>query len=379
MRIERSAGWAADSAVASITMADHTHTPTAAFDDLLTEHAQWCVQEIPEFDKDRAEAAKRYLRMAFRVACKANPDFDVTAWTPRDTDVMAEMGLAIQREDLELRNFGVELGLGLHTFLLFAVAATHWTGTAGDLDYAHRVVDPPVDEYLPEGVDAAREVLLAYGPARHLTPLVQWVGRGRDLAGGNSQLPAEFDELAAHLGLDDDMTLDLWRFADRQTIVTTGGGVRANRGPGASGWRSGRPPIDSIRAVYDEWLEFRVAASMINSRGEHEEINRILELGCVDPVGIDQLERDEDEDPDEYSEAWFDDPFHVDKRTIRELVDKFIADGWLEVIDDKLVVPKPISSRVLASVHERERAEQERRNEWRDRKRQQKRGRRSRW
>lgn len=65
-------------------------------EEIVDEYRLWALGEVPEIDFDESMLLSRYLRAAFRVVDKANPDFDPIAWTSTDAEILTEVGLAFR-------------------------------------------------------------------------------------------------------------------------------------------------------------------------------------------------------------------------------------------------------------------------------------------
>ncbi|MEP9417003.1 hypothetical protein ABLE92_22065 [Gordonia sp. VNQ95] len=349
-------------------MPDDSTADRTRFDDLLAAHAQWVKVTIPEFDADRTDQVTRLLRIAFRAAATAHPGFDPTAWTHADADLLVELERAMQVESLATTEFGGELGVGLHTMLVFLGDHEQWTGTTESMAYAREALDRTITDRLPEVIEEERRVYLAVEPMRSLLELLRWIGKGRD-TDPQGRFAVEREDLDAHLPMPDSLTGELWRFALRRDLISTGGG-KVHRGAAASTWRGDRPPIGDIREAMADWIAYRLDSNSAALFPKEEEQLRDLVHQALGPNPPDVAHfesRLEEFDPDELPE---DDPdFYADPNRVRAALDEFVAEGWIRFEGGKWFVPEEFYIRVRAGLKELDHMQYRRREERRERKR----------
>lgn len=325
----------------------------SAFDAWISESD--FAEELP------AEAAIVGIGAVLAMVAQGNPKFSATAWTMDDLDIFAAF-----LDDVEATGDEVDLDvadnlqLAAIAWFQFLEQTDRWTGTDENLAYCTGVLSmddmavPPVrsasmielDDVDP---DVEREGLLALPMNARLQSILEWVGDGVPANDDGTLSVEQTAELATVLGFDDlpplESMSDFTGVAIPWTVLTEVGLIsmdaqRAVPTERVDDWGQGDLPLhrNALSAYVAGELDDFLTSEIAFDAGFF--LVQVL-LASLDGDPMPPIDRE-----DEYD----DEQLAIARRFATGLTDRFLAEGWLELIDGLLDVPTPLRPAVLAGV-----------------------------
>lgn len=319
---------------------------------------------IPESDfaeEMTADNAIGGIGAVLALVAHGNPRFSATAWTMADLDIFAAF-----LDDVEANGSEVDLdvadGLQLSAiaWFQFLEETDRWTGTDENLVYCRGVLStgdmdvPPVrtrssielDDVDP---DLEREALTALPIVARLQAVLDWVGDGVPAFDDGTLSVDQTRDLAQAIGFDDpppfESMADFAGVSIPWSVLTEIGlisldGDRAVPTDRVAPWSEGDLSLhrNALSAYLAGELDDFLSSDIAVDAGFF--LVQVL-LASLDGDPMPPIEPEDEFDDEQLSLA---------RQFATGLTDRFLAHGWLELIDGLLDVPPPLRPAILAGI-----------------------------
>lgn len=327
---------------------------------LNTAFAAW----IPDSDfteEMTPEEALGGIGAVLALVAHGNPRFSATAWTMADLDIFAAFLDDVEANGSEL-DLDVADGLQLSAiaWFQFLEETDRWTGTDENLVYCTGVLStgdmdvPPVRtpssielEDVDPGVE--REALTALPLTARLQTVLDWVGEGVAALDDGTLSADQTRELARAIGFDDPPPIESmadfsgvsipWTVLTEIGLISYDGG-RARPTERVALWAEGDLSLhrNALSAHVAADLDDFLSSDIVFDAGFFL-VQVLLASLAGDPLP-----------PIEPEDEFDDEQLSLARRFATGLTDRFLTEGWLELIDGLLDVPPPLRTAILAGI-----------------------------